>query len=254
MTNDEGPSTPIRERSDTGRVAQRHLPGLIGMAPRTNAVYYRLLDQVAGTVLPDATLRSVLYTINFKAALDDVRSDDWAALADRTVEAADALVRAGSDLLAITSNTGHAVLSDVSKRVPVAFVDIVASAISELARLGCGSPGLLSTRAAARSQMYQERCRSSGMDAHMPDSDTGHRVDQVIFGELVNGSTSREGIVIVQAAIDKLVADGADSVLLACTDFTHVSAELSAPVPIVDTTRVHVADIAQQALGISEQC
>jgi aspartate racemase len=234
---------------------QRMIPGLVGMATPTNAVYLRALQaycpgsSVAGRRLN--ALNTILYEINFAELVQSVRGQHWLEAEKQIAQAANALRVAGAGFLLITSNTGSTLtrLASVESRLPI--VDIVGPTLTAVRNAHCKRAGLLSTRRTADSGIYQEAGRACGLEILAPTAPIGESLERLIFDELVHGEVTRAGIDTMVAAGEWFAEQGADALILGCTDMTHIAVQLAASTAlfVADTTVIHATAAAQVAWG-----
>jgi aspartate racemase len=229
---------------------QISVPGVIGMAIETNCVYYREMYAVAARHLHDGhSLRSVMDTLDFAALVSSVRSDDEFAWSHAVADSARRVEAAGADFLVISSNTGHLAAEAVLAAVKIPLLDIRAVAVAELRRLGARRAGLISTTATQRSGLYDAAFRAAGIELIAPARDDAVMVDEVIFTELIHGAASDSAVATVQRVTEGLLDQGADAVLLACTDLTMLASRLRPEAAVVDTTVIHARAAGLRATG-----
>jgi len=232
---------------------QRMIPGLVGMATPTNAVYLRALQayrpdsSVAGRRLN--TLNTLLYEINFAELVQNVRGQRWLEAEKQVAQAANSLRVAGAGFLVVTSNTGSTLtrLASVESGLPI--VDIVEPTLTAVRNSHCKRAGLLSTRRTADSGIYQDAGRACGLEILAPIAPIGESLERLIFDELVYGEVTRAGIDTMVAAGEWFADQGADALILGCTDMTHLAVQLAANTTlfVADTTAIHATAAAQVA-------
>ena len=148
------------------------------------------------------------------AILGDGRSPLPELLAGR-----DRLVAAGASALAMPCNTAHFWFRDLAAACPVPFISIVDACVAELVPMlkAGGSVGLIATRATLAGRIFDAPLMQAGYRLRVPDDESMDRL--VLPGiELVKaGQTSQAGPLIEQA-VRGLLQEGADAVVLACTE------------------------------------
>ena len=216
----------------------KKIPGLIGLAPQTNCVYYLEMTRTAMDVDPTHTPNSLLWTIDFEAAARSVGAGDLDALNALLVDAGTHLAAGGADFLVLTSNTSHSAVHalEAHTRLPVLDIRLVVARELQLRRVQ--RVGILSTSLTRSAGLYEEVLASAGFSIEYPDSLAATHIDQVIFNELVKGITDGEASAVLKHAADQLRDRGAQAILLACTDMTIVADQLTDS-DIVDTTTLH---------------
>jgi aspartate racemase len=235
--------------------AQHLVPGFIGMATPANAVYLQVFESTGSRIL-DAQgspnrLRAVLMEIDFALLVEHVKAADWAAAERQIADAATALERGGADFLVITSNTGATLDATARRETGLPVIDIVATTLAELAAAGRRRPGLLSTVRTYESGVYHRAAAALGIELVAAPHDRVRAIEKVIFEELIFGRVTDTAFQAVRAAIDYFVIRGADSIVLACTDLTHVAARLHemSPLRVFDSTTIHAEAAAAVACG-----
>lgn len=224
--------------------------GLIGGTSwESSGHYYRALnegvrDRLGGLHSADLVLRSVEFAEI--AALQE--QGDWAELGRRYAAEGRALRDAGAQLVGILANTMHLVADDVAAGSGLPVVHIVEASADELERLGVRRVGLLGTAYTMESDLYPTRLASRGITVTVPDDEDRAMVHRVIYTELALGVVSDVSRKAYLEVIDRLVADGAEAVLLGCTEHSMLLGPDDGPVPLVDTTAVHVAALLDAAL------
>src|SRR4051795_11225707 len=224
--------------------------GLIrGSSWESSTHYYRALnegvrDRLGGLHSADLVLRSVEFAEI--SALQE--AGDWTELGRRYAAEARALQSCGVDLIAILANTMHLVADEVAAASGLPVVHIVDAAGAELARRGVTRVGLIGTAYTMESHLYPRRFAPLGIDVVTPAADDRVMIHRVIYDELALGIVNDASRKAYLEAIDRLVADGATAVLLACTEHAMLLGPDDGPVPLIDTTAIHVEAILDAAL------
>jgi aspartate racemase len=226
--------------------------GLLGgMSWESSAVYYRLLneltrDRLGGLHSADCLLRSIDF-----APLEELqRRGDWDAAGALLASEAAALRAAGAELLALCTNTMHQVADTVAAAVDVPLVHIADATAHAVRAAGLSRVGLLATAYTMEQDFYVGRLRERhGLDVLVPGDEDRRIVHDVIYGELCLGrveDASREQYRRIMAA---LADEGAEGILLGCTEIDLLVGPQDAPVPVFDTTRLHAERVLELALG-----
>ena len=218
--------------------------GLIGgMSWESTAIYYRLVNErVRAREGGLHSARVLLWSFDF----DDVAAlqvkGDWHGAGQLLGEAARGLEKAGADLLLLCTNTMHKVADAITGAVHLPFLHLADVTAAAVKAAGCRRPLLLATRYTMEDDFYVGRLRDGhGIAAMVPDAAGRTIVHDVIFNELCRGivkETSRE-------ALRRIIseAEGADSVILGCTELGMILSQDDCSLPVFDTTRIH-ADAA----------
>lgn len=184
----------------------------------------------------------VLYSVDFAPIEAMQRADDWHGLAEILVDAAGRLERAGADVLLLATNTMHLVFDELTSRTTAPWIHIADPAGAALHRDGYRRVGLLGTRFTMERPFYRDRLSERyGLDIVVPDAAERAEVDRVIFEELVHGVIRDESRAYYQRVIRRLGEEGAEAVILGCTEIGLLVDAAASPVAAYDTTALHAA-------------
>ncbi|WP_277981101.1 aspartate/glutamate racemase family protein [Sphingomonas phyllosphaerae] len=227
--------------------------GLIGgMSWESSAVYYRLLNEGARARLgPTASARCLLWSFDFAEIEALQHAGDWDGLTARMVGAARRLEAAGAELLLICTNTMHRMAPEVQKAVGVPLVHIADATAERIVAAGLRRVGLLGTAFTMEQDFYKGRLRDAfGLEVIVPEATDRATVHRIIYDELVAGRVEAASREAYRAVIGRLVASGAEAVILGCTEIMMLVGEDDSPVPIFDTTALHAAAALDRALSV----
>jgi aspartate racemase len=226
--------------------------GLLGgMSWESSAEYYRLVneatrDRLGGLHSADCVLRSV----DFAAVERLQREDRWDEAGRLLVGEAEALVAAGAELLVLCTNTMHKVAGAIAGAVDIPFVHIADTTADAVRAAGLTTVGLLATAYTMEQDFYVGRLRDPhGLEVLVPGADDRLIVHAVIYDELCVGvveDRSREEYRRIMAG---LAERGAEGILLGCTEIDLLVGPADSPVPVFDTTRLHVERAVELALA-----
>jgi aspartate racemase len=224
--------------------------GLLGgMSWESSAEYYRLLNGLVRERLGGLhSARVLLDSVDF-ADVEALQADGrWeeagALLADR----ARALEAGGADLIALCTNTMHKVVSDVEAAVQVPVVHIADAVAGRAEKAGIERMGLLGTAFTMEQDFYRSRLAGRGIQTLVPAEDDRTAVHRIIYDELVQGVISGESRQAYREVIRRLVAHGAEGIILGCTEIELLVGPDDSPVPVFPTTRLHVEELLAAAL------
>jgi aspartate racemase len=226
--------------------------GLIGgMSWESTAIYYRHLNELARERLGGLhSARLLLWSFDFDDVAKRQHAGDWASAADLMIDAARRLERGGAEALVICTNTMHRMAEEVQAAVPIPLLHIADATAEAARRAGCRRPALLATRFTMEENFYKGRLRDRhGIEAIVPDAEGRAMVHGVIYEELCRGLVRPESKAAYLALVDRLRADGADGVILGCTEITMLIGQADLDLPVLDTTRIHAEAAMDFALG-----
>ncbi|TCV65466.1 aspartate racemase [Neorhizobium sp. R1-B] len=225
--------------------------GLIGgMSFESTAVYYRLINEMVRDRLGGLASANVfLHSVNFAEVVDMQKAGRWDLAAEHLANSASSLQSAGAECVLICTNTMHLVAPEVQAAVDVPVIHIIDETAKALKSLGLSRPLLLATRYTMEHGFYGERMKSLGIDVMVPDADDRTDIHNIIFNELCAGTVAEASRHRAIAMIEKAKAEGADSIILGCTEICLLLDPENLPLPGVDSTTVHAKVAVDFALG-----
>lgn len=226
--------------------------GLLGgMSWESTAIYYRLLNE--GVRARKGGLHSaplLLWSPDFAPIADRQREDDWSALAEQLGRAGQHLKRSGAVALLICSNTMHCLHEAIELATGVPTLHIADATGEALQHAGCKHPALLATRFTMEGTFYAQRLRDLfGITAMIPDEEARSGIHRIIYEELCRGVIRDESRAYYCDVIKQLKAEGADSVILGCTEITMLITQDDTDLPVFDTTALHAEAGVSWILG-----
>ena len=217
--------------------------GLLGgMSWESSADYYRLLNEMVRDRLGGLhSARCVLLSVDF-AVIEKLQTEDrWEQAGELLAADARQLEAAGADLLLLCTNTMHKVADQVQAAVGIPLLHIADVAAAAIAAAGLRRVALLGTAFTMEQGFYRDRLAAHGLDVLVPAETDRAVVHRVIYDELCLGIVRDESRDAYRAVIDRLVADGAQGVILGCTEIEMLIGPADSPVPVFPTTALHVA-------------
>ncbi len=224
--------------------------GLIGgMSWESTLTYYRLLNETVKERLGGLhSARCVLYSVDFGEVEDWMQKEDWAAIETCLTGAAQALKRAGADLLLICTNTMHRLADEVASAAGLPLLHIADPTADAICAKGLETVALLGTRYTMEAPFIRQRLEARGLKVIIPDEEQRQQVHEIIFAELCQGEVRPASRGVYQAVIADLVAAGAQGVILGCTEIGMLIGPKDSPVISFDTTELHARAAVAAAL------
>jgi aspartate racemase len=227
------------------------LIGIVGgLSWEATALYYRLLNEAAARDLgPHHNARSVIVSVDFAEALALANQDDWDGLAVLLIDAARRLRDAGADMVLLGANTAHIVADRVAAAIDVPLLHIadIAGAAAQVQGFRC--VGLIGTRFTLESPVYTERLRERcGLTVIRPDAPGRDILQRIIVDELTLGRVEPRSRQDCVTMIEQLHSEGAEAIIVACTELPMLIRPEDSPLPLLDTTALHVEAALKLAL------
>jgi aspartate racemase len=220
----------------------RLLGVLGGMSWTSTEAYYRGLNTgVAARLGGLHSARLLVHSVDFAPVAQAQHDGDWAATAGILTDAARGLAAGGAQALLLATNTMHRVANEIEAAAGVPLLHIADPTADALLASGHRRVGLLATRFTMEQTFYTDRLRARGLDVLLPQPEDRDLVHRVIYDELVRDVVREESRTSYLDVVERLVAAGAEAVILGCTEIGLLLRDGDASVPLVDTTALHVA-------------
>lgn len=226
--------------------------GLIGgMSWESTVPYYRIINETVREKLGGFhSAKLVLYSVDFHEIEQLQSSGAWEESGCVLAIAAQSLQAAGADFLVLCTNTMHKVAEAIEKAVSIPLLHIADPTAETIKQAGMRKVGLLGTRFTMEQDFYRGRLHDQHhLDVLVPDPADCEVVHRVIYGELVMGVVRDESRAEYRRIIQRLVDQGAQGVILGCTEISMLVGASDSPVPLFDTTRLHARKAAEWALA-----
>jgi aspartate racemase len=225
--------------------------GLIGgMSFESTAVYYQLFNTMARDALGGlASAELLLHSVNFADIVALQQAGRWDEAGRRLAAIAGRLEQAGADCVLICTNTMHKVASDVRAAISVPLIDIIDETALALKAGGIRRPLLIATRYTMEDGFYASQMADHDIEVVVAPKQARDRIHAIIFDELCKGTVRDESRAEMLDIIDAAKADGADSIILGCTEICLLLDPDNLPLPGFDSTRIHCRSAAKFAIG-----
>ncbi|NGY64968.1 aspartate/glutamate racemase family protein [Lentzea sp. NEAU-D13] len=218
-----------------------------GMSWESSAEYYRLAnvlvrERVGGLHSAKIVLLSVDFAEIERMQVEGRWDDAGKALA----EAATGVQAAGADFLLICTNTMHKVFDQVQAAVDIPVIHLGDTTAEAIKNAGLTTVGLLGTGFTMDQPFYRERLESHGLRVLLPSPQDRATVHRIIYDELCLGIVRDESRRAYQDVIARF--DGAEGIILGCTEIELLIGQADVPLPVFPTTRLHVEAAVERAV------
>lgn len=224
--------------------------GLIGgMSWESTVTYYRIINETIKDRLGGLhSAKCILYSVDFDEIERYQSSGEWGKSAAVLVEAAQALEKAGADFIVICTNTMHKVAPDISERIHIPILHIADMTAIALKKAAIRTVGLLGTKYTMLEDFYKAALMDNDIEVVIPDNEDIEMVNRIIYDELCLGIISEESKNTYLKIISKLSKEGAQGIILGCTEIGLLIKQSDTDIPIFDTTLIHAEQAALEAI------
>lgn len=225
--------------------------GLLGgMSWESTIPYYRIVNETVRDALGGLhSAKLVLYSVDYHEIEQLQRSGDWAEAGAALSAAAVSLEGAGAEAIVLCTNTMHKVAPAIEAAIGIPLLHIADPTAAAIKAAGLTTVGLLGTRFTMEEDFYRERLSGvHGIDVLIPEEHDRALVHSVIYDELCCGTVDDASRAEYRAVIDRLVAAGAQAIVLGCTEIGLLVGPEDSAVPLFDTTDLHARAAAHWAL------
>lgn len=227
--------------------------GLLGgMSWESTASYYQLINQGVNKKLGGLTSAKIcLYSVNFDEIEKLQHLGDWAQTAKILSESAQAVEAGGADFLLICTNTMHKVSDTISNAISIPLLHIADATAEQLQRQRITKVGLLGTKFTMAQDFYKGRLRDKfAIDVIVPKVSEQEVVHQIIYQELCLGKITPSSKQQYLEIIDRLHQQGAQAIILGCTEIALLINQKDTDVLLFDTTAIHAQAAVELATSL----
>lgn len=225
--------------------------GLLGgMSWESTSEYYRALNQGVKNALGGLhSAKIVMHSVDFAPLEELMRKGDWDTIASVLSEAAVGLEKAGADFFLLCTNTMHKLAPAIEKNVNIPLLHIADAAAEIMLANSIKKVGLLGTAFTMEEDFYRKRLHSKfGLEVLIPNKVDRQLVNRVVFTELCCGMIVDNSKVEYLRIIDDLAKQGAEAIILGCTEIGLLVKQDDVQVQLIDTTPIHAAKAVNFAL------
>jgi aspartate racemase len=226
--------------------------GLLGgMSWESTSTYYRLLNEGIKHRLGGLhSARLCLFSVDFSEIEELQHKGDWDATAEILSRAAQQVQAGGAEFLLIGTNTMHKVADQVADSIDIPLLHIADATAEKLKQNGVQTIGLLGTRFTMQQDFYKGRLTQlHGIEVLVPDEKEQEEIHRVIYDELCLGKVEHDSRDYFLQAMERLVQQGAQGIILGCTEIAMLVRATDTDIPLYDTTEIHCAAAIDHALN-----
>jgi aspartate racemase len=225
--------------------------GLIGgMSWESTIPYYRILNEtVRDTLGSFHSAKIILYSVDFDDIERDQTAGEWERMGVKLADIALTLQNAGADAIALCTNTMHKVAGQIEAQISIPFIHIADATAEAVINSGITKIALLGTKYTMSQDFYRDRLASHGLEIIVPEMQDQEIINDVIFNELIQGKVLESSRKKYLNIINSLVSQGAQGVILGCTEIGILIRMQDTTIPLFETVAIHAKKITEFMLG-----
>jgi aspartate racemase len=213
--------------------------GIVACSAEGAALCYRTICMEGVQLLgshdhPEVTM----HTHSLAEYMKFIDRGDWQGVGELMLSSAETLARAGADFLICPDNTIHQALPYVLPRSPLPWLHIAEVVATSAFERGFRSVGITGTRWLVESDVYPEKLACRGIGYVRPSAVECSEISRIIMEELVCGVFKPESVATFQRVVQRMKEQGADAVVLGCTEIPLILSDANSALPTLDSTRL----------------
>ena len=247
-----GSNTAANKQS---KASQMKTIGIIGgVSWQSSIEYYRLMNELVAKQLGGLhSAKILMHSIEFGEFSKEERlasEGDWGPLRKTMIDAAERLKKGGTDFIVIASNTMNSTAELIEDKVKIPVLHIANATGEQVKKSGIKTVALLGNTYTMEEDFYRDRLEGKyGLKVVTPNKTEQDYINSVIFDELCAGKFKQGSKERFVQIIDRLAKeDGAQGVILGCTEIPLLINQKDVSVPVFDTTRIHSEAAVTRAL------
>ena len=191
-----------------------------------------------------------MYSIDFAEIEELQRKGDWQTSAQKLIDVAKKVERGGAECLLICTNTMHIVAEQVANEINIPLLHIADAVGEKLAANNIDKVALLGTSFTMTEAFYRVRLQENfGLDVVTPNAEDGQVVHDIIYNELCLGKVLPASKKAYLKIIDNLAAQGAEAVILGCTEIGLLVQQQDCQLPLYESVAIHAEKAVEFALS-----
>lgn len=225
--------------------------GLIGgMSWESSAVYYDLVNKkVKKEWGGHHSCDSIMLTVDFDEIVKLQHQGDWKTLDQMMARAALQLEKAGAEIIVLCTNTMHLCAPAIIDAISIPFLHIAEATALAIEAQNLKKVALLGTKFTMEKDFYKQYIQEHfGIEVVIPELEERDEVHRIIYHELIQGEIKEESREIYKNIISKLASQGAEGVILGCTEIPLLIHSSDVNIPVFDTTAIHAEKAVEWAL------
>ena len=225
--------------------------GLIGgMSWESSLLYYEYINKKVKLEQGGFhSAKCILNSVDFAEIANLQANDDWKALDRMMIKSAIELENAGADIILICANTMHLCYDAIVKNTNIPCLHIAKATGGEIAKKSLSKVALLGTKFTMERDFYKNRLTNDfKIEVMVPNQEARDQIHDIIYEELVFGVINPESKDKYKVIIDDLTENGAEGIILGCTEIPLLISTTDVSVPLFNTTKIHAEKAVHWAI------
>ena len=225
--------------------------GLIGGISWVSTIdYYKLINQGINEKLGGLNFAECLvYSFNYADIKRNNDADDWDKTLEMITTASLSLKAGGAEAIVLCANTMHLIADRLEQNVQLPVIHIATETAKAIENAGIKKIGLLGTKFTMERNFFRDKLTENGIEILIPDDAGREHIHYTIFEEFGRGIFSAETKSYYLDIINKLIQNGAEGIILGCTEIPMLIGNDDVEIPLFDTTAIHAKAAVEFALG-----
>ena len=217
--------------------------GLIGgITPESTILYYQILNTLSANQLGKIhSAELIINSFDFGQISQLLTEGSWDLLDKKMADTAISLEGAGASCILICANTMHLCVDAVRKVVRIPVIHIAETTAKEIQKKGIQKVALLGTKYTMEKDFFRDILNEHSIETIIPDVEERDEIHRIIYEELAQGEFKKSSKESYLKIIDRLILNGAEGIVLGCTEIPLLINQNDVSLPIFDTARIHAA-------------
>jgi len=226
--------------------------GLIGgMNWQSTIEYYKIINTIVNEKLGKShSAKILLFSVDFEEILKLEMEDNWPQIKKIMIEITNSLKNGGAEAIIICSNTMHLIAEDLEKVSKVPLISVIDATAESIKKNNIKSVGLLGTKFTMEGDFYKKRLTEKHkLEVLTPNKKDIELINNIIYGELAKGIVNPNSKKEVKRIVRYLVSNGAEGIILGCTELPMLISQEEVTTPLFDTLKIHMMAAVKFSLG-----
>ena len=225
--------------------------GLIGgISWVSTADYYKYINEGINEKLGDLNYAEcIIYSFNYSDIKKNNDANDWDKTLEMISDASLGLKASGAEAIVLCANTMHLIADKLQERVKLPIIHIASATAVEVKKQNLKKVGLLGTKFTMEMDFFTSKLKEQNIECIIPDENDRAFIHYTIFEELGRGLIKEESKARYISIIKKLIAQGAEGIILGCTEIPLLIKKEDVAIPLFDTTLIHSKAAVEFMLG-----